>query len=362
VQFVSVVLGQIALFTACVANSPQRAVTLVFAGDQNASLNSQAAAAVRLRVEGSRSERLRSGVLIDPRGYVLTSFSSVGSVGLSARREGRSRPGTLYDAEDVVVELLDGPFSTVATSYIARVVRGDIRLNLALLRITATRSGTLPPSIRFPFVDLALASREPTWGAAGFVIGAEEDVPSLSVRRSAIVAGLRNSNGGIAGYLVDFSQSSMDGAPYYGADGSFLGVLAGPYLRPSSRVPSSWRAALSTGPIEDTHISGMSALRPGIWAEIDVFGDSFSASEDEYDNSSAQTTEQFYFRLPSGQAGTVVTEPVVLINAYRAGALLGTATGELFVTAETDAYVALQMPRPDDPRGLQLRVRFEPTP
>lgn len=350
---------------ACASAPPPRPATLVFSALPTPDLTEHAAAAVRLRVEDGRSSMLRSGVMIDPRGYVLTTFSSIGvesfgSGTSSSARSGGSgaRPGTLYDADHIAVEVFDGPYASVPTEYVARVVRGDLRLNLALLRITATLDGLLPDDHRFAAVDLDEASSEPLWGGTGFAIGASANVPSLTVYQGALIAGISNSQGGIAGYLVDLRRTTLDGAPYYDGEGHFAGVLSRGFLRPPNRIPEGWRQALAAGSIEDRVVVGIEALRPGVWSEINLIGDSIyiPAADEEH----SESTEEFLFSLPSLQAGSIIVEPAVTISAYQGGRLLESGTGEIFIASEADVMVAVRMPRPDDPRGLRLRVRFEP--
>lgn len=349
-----------ALLVSCAGAPPARPASLVFSASPTPDLTAQAGAAVRLRVEDGRTSLLRSGVMIDPRGYVLTAFSSIGveTYGTGGSRGGSARPGTLYEAEHVAVEVFDGPYASVPTEYVARVVRGDLRLNLALLRVTATLDGLLPEDHRFVSVDPASAPTEPLWGGTGFAIGATTNVPSLTVHQGALVAGITNSHGTIAGYLVDLRRPSLDGAPYFDAEGRFAGVLTRGFLRPPQRFPEAWREALAAGDIDDRIVTGIVPLQPGVWAEVDLIGDSVYTPETTEDR--PDVTEEFLFTLPSLQAGSVVVEPAVSLSAYQGGRLLNSGTGEIFVASEADVMIAVRMPRPDDPRGLRLRVRFEP--
>jgi hypothetical protein len=342
---------------ACV-KAEERPVTLVFATRSAPDVAQAAASAVRIRVDDGQSSYLRSGVMIDPRGYVLTSFSSVGVEGISENRGSYSRPGTLYDSERVHVEVYDGPFSSTPAVYLARVVRGDVRLNLALLRIVGTLDGALPPDHRFAAIGLAGAVATPRLGSSGLAIGAGANVPSLTVRPGTLIAGIRNSQDQIAGYLIDLYHVTLDGAPYFDGDGTFAGVLSRGFLRPPERVPAEWLDALSRGDLHDLRVDGVDRLEPGVWAEVDLIGDSpYRPSSDE---SRREVTEDFYYMLPNLQAGTIVTVPAVGIVAYRGGRSIASGTGEVFVAGEADVMVAVRMPSPNDPRGLRLRVRFEP--
>lgn len=347
------------LSMACSSAAPTRPATLVFSVLPTPNLTQQAAATVRLRVEDGRSSMLRSGVIIDSRGYVLTSFSSIGVAGFGpSGRDGGPRPGTIYNPDRVSVEVFDGPYASVPTEYIARVVRGDLRLNLALLRITATPDGLIPDDLRFPTVNMAEAQSEPLWGGTGFAIGASANVPNLTVYQGSLIAGISNSEGAIAGYLIDLRRTTLDGAPYFDAEGHFTGIMSRGFLRPPNRIPTAWRDALAEGPIQDSQVVGIEALRPGEWSEVNLIGDSIYVPSLDEDRSDA--VEEFLFSLPSLQAGSVVVEPAVNITAYQGGQVLQSGSGEIFIASEADVMVAVRMPRPDDPRGLRLRVRFEP--
>lgn len=344
---------------ACAPSSQTQNVNLVFATRGTPDLSQGAAAAVRLRVEDGQTSHVRSGVLIDPRGYVLTSFSSVGVEGLGeSRRGGVARPGTLYDADRVQVEIFDGPYTSSPQVYIARVVRGDLRLNLALLRITETLEGVLVDDQRFPAIDLGSVASEPRWGSSGLAIGAGANLPSLMVRPGTLIAGIRNSHDQIAGYLVDLYMTTLDGAPYFDGEGQFAGLLSRGFLRPPERIPEAWRSELAAGHIETLEVRGIEVLEPGVWSDIDLIGDSpFRSMSEESDR---EVTEDFFYRLPNLQAGTIVAEPAVFITAYQGGRRIASGSGEVFVAAEADVLVAVSMPRPNNPRGLRLRVRFEP--
>jgi hypothetical protein len=343
---------------ACAQPAPQP-VSFVFATRPTPDLNAGAAATVRLRVEDGQTSHLRSGVLIDPRGYVLTSFASVGVEGISSTRRGAiSRPGTLYDADHVIVEVFEGPFATNPNAYVARVVRGDLRLNLALLQITGTLDGALLEGQTFAYIDLNEVASAPRWGSAGLAIGAGANVPSLTVRPGNLIAGIRNSQNQIAGYLVDLYYATMDGAPYFDSEGAFAGILSRGFLRPPERVPAAWREALAAGELGEREVTGVERLEPGVWAEVDLIGDSpYRPSSDEAGH---EVTEDFFFQLPNLQAGTIVAQPAVSIVAYQGGRPIAGGSGEVFVAAEADVLVSVRMPRPNDPRGLRLRVRFEP--
>lgn len=348
-------LALTAPLAACGPHVTRTQTQIVFAAPDAPDLSSRGAAAARLRVSDASVSLTRSAVMIDPRGYLLTTFSAVG---VSTARPRGGRPGTLYGGGDEVrVELFEGPYSSTPTEYVGRVVRGDLRLNLALLRLTANVEGPLPDDARFPYVA---PPRESTlsWGGFGWAIGASPTVPSLTAFHANTTAGIQNSEGTVAGFLVNMVEPTLDGAGYYDARGELVGIYMSGFVRPTGRIPTAWREALEAGPIEDRVIDGIRALTAGNWVEVSPIGDAVFVPGD--DEARADTTEEFLFSLPPLSAGTVEVEPPVSVIAYQRGRALQSGNGEIYVPAEPDVYVAVRMPRPTDPRGLRLRVRFVP--
>jgi len=340
---------------ACGPAVTRTSTTITFASPQTPDLTTRGAAAVRLRVQDASVSLTRSGVMVDPRGYVLTTFSAVG---VNAARARGGRPGTLYGGGDEVrVEVFDGPYSATPVEHVGRVVRGDLRLNLALLRLTGTPDGPLAPDARFAAVEPPTQASL-AWGGFGWAIGASPTIPTLTAFHANTTAGIQNSEGAIAGFLVNVVEPTLDGAGYYDAAGDLVGIYMNGFVRPTSRIPTAWREALAAGHIEDRIIDGITILEPGRWSDVTLIGDSvFIPGEDE---ARTDVTEEFLFSLPGPQAGTMEVESPVAVVAYPRGRLHQGGSGEIYVPAEPDVYVAVRMPRPTDPRGLRLRVRFVP--
>lgn len=342
-----------ALASGCGPSVTQTHASLVFASPATPDLASPGAAAVRLRVQDASVSLTRSGVIVDPRGYVLTTFTAVG-VGAARARGGR--PGTLYGGgDDVRVEIFDGPFSATPVEHVGRVVRGDLRLNLALVRITGTADGPLPPGARFPAITLPEESRL-AWGGFGWALGASPSVPTLTAFHANTTAGLHNSVGELSGYLVNVVEPSLDGAGYYDGEGRFVGIYMNGFVRPAGRIPRAWRDALAAGDLDDRVIDGVTPLVPGQWSEVSPIGDAVFVVSD--DDARTDATEELLFSVPANQAGSVEVEPPVALVAYQRGRALQSGNGEIFVPAEPDVIVAVRMPRAGDPRGLRVRVRF----
>ena len=111
-------------------------------------------AAVRIQVDLPGGSSTGSGSIIDERGYVLTNFHVVG---FSRHGEHGGAPGGFYgDGEHVQIATVTSARDTATTRYIGRVVRGDVRLDLALVRIISNADGTpIAPGTVFPTVELA---------------------------------------------------------------------------------------------------------------------------------------------------------------------------------------------------------------
>lgn len=340
---------------ACGSAPPPRPAVLSFAPIAPGDPAQQAAAVVRIRVQDGATVMTRTGVLIDPRGYVLTTFSSIGVAGARLRA---ARPGTLFGGgEGVRIEVFEGPFDTTPAEYVGRVVRGDLRLNLALLRITGTDDAPLDRAHRFAAVDVA-SSAEPSWGSFGWLIGATANHPTLLAHHSNVATAMTNSEGTIAGYVLSSYDPALEGAAYFDATGAFTGIHVSGFIRPGSRMPGAWREAMSAGEISDRRIDGIVELVPGEWAPIAPIGDAVYAPGSE-ESRGGEAIEEFVFAVPGTSGGTLIVEPPVSVTAYQRGRALQSGTGEIFIPGEPDVYVVVRMPRPSDPSGLRVRVRFE---
>jgi hypothetical protein len=339
---------------------PPRPAVLSFAGAGAPDLTSQARSVVRLRIQDSSMSLVRSGVLVGERGYVLTAFSNVGVTGVRTGRAATvlgagGRPGTLYaGGEDIRVEVFDSPYRPEPTEYVARVVRGDMRLNLALLRIVAAEDGPLPPGQEFAAVPLDAAA-PPAWGQWLWVIGASVQ-GGLHVGSNVVAQGILNSQGTMAGYYLGMLPSFVDGAPAYDAEGRLVGIMQSSFLRPAERVPRSWLDEMR-GEIVDRRIDGMPLLRSGEWTEVDLVGDTFRTAS-LYEEAPEGSVEDFLFTVPNQSPGTVRVEPPVDIVALESSRVLGSGVGELFVPSENDVFVVVRFPRSEDPSGLSFRVLF----
>ncbi|MBI5490126.1 MAG: trypsin-like peptidase domain-containing protein [Deltaproteobacteria bacterium] len=339
-----------------------RPAVLSFAAIDAPDLSGQVRSAVRLRIQDSSSSMVRSGVLVGDRGYILTAFSNVG---LAVARQGRAaaylggggRPGTLYGGgEDIRVEVFDSPYESQPSEYTARVVRGDMQVNFALLRIVASEDGPLSADQRFDGIELGAAAPV-EWGSTLWVLGSSSQA-GLHVEPRTVAEGVLNSKGEVAGYYIGGFPSFMDGAPAYDAEGRFVGLVQSSYLRAADRIPGDWLADLAAG-IEDRRIDGMPDLPSGEWLTVDLLGDTLRGAS-PYEDASESSVEDLYFSVPDQTAGTVKIEPPVDLVAVQGGSALGAGTGELFVPAETQVYLIVRFPRSEDPRGLSFRVRFSP--
>ena len=107
-----------------------------------------------------------SGTVIDPRGYVLTNFHVVGH-----RNHNTGTPGVLR-AQRYRIALARTERGVVEDEYEAEVVRGHVRLDLALLHIVERIDGA-PITEEFhpmPIAEALPALSTPVW-ALGYPVG-----------------------------------------------------------------------------------------------------------------------------------------------------------------------------------------------
>ncbi len=92
-----------------------------------------------------------SGSMIDTRGYVLTNFHVVGHM-----RPETGRPGQLYNARNRVhLATVNNARQSARPRWLGVVVRGDVQLDLALVRIVSDTDGHAVEGAPFHAVPMA---------------------------------------------------------------------------------------------------------------------------------------------------------------------------------------------------------------
>jgi len=150
-------------------------------------------AAVRIEVSFPGGSSVGSGSIIDAHGYVLTNFHVIGHV----IHGERAAPGAFLDGEHVQIATVASARDTATTRYIGRVVRGDVRLDMALIRIVANADGTpIAAGTTFPTVELTTtAAIRP--GASLWAFGYPQGVRTINVT---------------GGHMTGFQMSAAGGA------------------------------------------------------------------------------------------------------------------------------------------------------
>ncbi|AKF09546.1 trypsin-like peptidase domain-containing protein [Sandaracinus amylolyticus] len=318
-------------------------------------------AAVRIQVDLPGGSSTGSGTLIDPRGYVLTNFHVVGFV----RHGSGGAPGQLLgDGQHVQIATVNSDRDTARTRWIGRVVRADVRLDLALVRIVAQADGSpVPEGTTFPSMEMA-----PTTGlrpgASLWCFGFPLGVRTINVTGGHITGFQMNTRGEVAwirsdaefnpgnsgGMLVDRAGRivAVPTAVVSGSDTLEPIEVA----RPVERVPSEWREALARGPIEDVRIGGLLALTAGLEHTDESVGD----------GAALDAPEVHYYTLPPDRPLQITVAPRFPIGLIAPnGRPLREAEGALAVlpTDPPGSLLAVLVPRADDGSTVQLRVRLE---
>jgi len=223
-----------------------------------------------------------SGSMIDPRGYVLTNFHVVGHMTPES-----GVPGTLLDPNNRVhLATVDDARQSARPRFVGVVVRGDVRLDLALVRIVADADGNpLRGDASFPTVPLAntraLRPGSRVW-AFGFPLG----VRTINVTQGSIagfqmnarddVAWLRSdaefNPGNSGGMLVD-ARGQLVAVPTQVYHGRGRALEPVELARPVERIPAEWVESMRRGHIDDVRITGVAAVGVGRPVRDVAFGD-----------------------------------------------------------------------------------------
>lgn len=321
-------------------------------------------AAVRLQVEltgpgGRNGTSTGSGTLFDPRGYVLTNFHVVGRTRWSAG----GLPGSLL-GQRVEIAMVDTAREVARTRWIGRVVRGDVRLDLAIVRIIAQADGSpVPEGTVFPTVELATTEgMQP--GASLWAFGFPLGVRTINVTGGRTTGFQMNTRGDVAWIRTDAEfNPGNSGGMLVDRRGRLVAiptaVVSGDdtlepieLARPAERVPRAWLDSLASGSLEDTVITGIEALSSGVEATATAVGDAGGLGTEP---------EMQFFSLPSGRPATLHTTPQVPVALVSERGILREGRGQLAVLPRdpSSAMVAVLLPRPSDGSPTEARLRID---
>ncbi len=276
-----------------------------------------------------------SGTIVDRRGYVLTSFTTVGR----ANTRG-GLPGTLIDPSNQYLIMAASPSdSTVRSRWVARVVRADVRQNLALLRIISDPGGR--PASGRAFVHVSLRSAhghgiETPVRVVGFPRGTRSMAPTGRV----LVRRVRNLLDQLAWLELDRPlEPGYCGGSVLDESGRLIAVPVCndrssrvEQVRPMDLFPARWAAELRQGHLSGVQIDGVPQLIQG--------------KEEHAVGAGPSRDERHYYRIPWSRPGTVRVSPNLPLS-------LSDARGR--VVRQSSGTLAL---RSSDPRTLVVAVRF----
>lgn len=305
-----------------------------------------------------------SGSIIDARGYILTNFHVVGHL-----RPRDGLPGRLIDPRNrVEIATVDSARQSARPRWVGAVVRGDTRLDLALVRIVSDATGGPVGNVSFPTVQMGSTARLRP-GARLFALGFPLGVRTINLSSGSVTGFQMNARNQVAWIRSDAEFNPGNSGGMLVDDRGRLvaiptAVVRGErtyepieLARPIERLPPSWLRELRRGHLTDTVIDGVPILRQGQDLEQTALGDDAGLEDGR---------EVHYIRLSPGDARPAVirTQPRLPIGLVEPG-------GEMVRTAD-DGMIEVEE---SDPRGLVLavvanaedgavtyRVRYEPAP
>lgn len=319
----------------------------------------RAAVRVQVSMPGRRGgTSTGSGSIVDPRGYVLTNFHVVGHV----RWTTGGLPGSLFESGDrIQIATVESARESAQVRWLARVVRADVLLDLALLRIVARADGSpVPEGTTFPTVELATTEgMQP--GAALWAFGFPLGVRTINVTGGRVTGFQMNARNQVAWVRTDAEfNPGNSGGMLVDRRGRLVAVptavVSGretlepiELARPVERIPPEWLEALARGPIDDTIITGIDALSPGAETAVAALGDAGGLDNEP---------EIHFFRLPPDRPATVRATPPVPLALVTERGVVRESRGHLVLTPydPPSAMLAAILPRPVDETATAARL------
>lgn len=277
---------------------------------------------------------------------------------------------TLYDGEHVQIATVTSARDTATPRYLGHVVRGDVRLDLALVRIVANADGTpIAAGTTFPTVPLAttdaLQPGVSLW-AFGFPLG----VRTINVT-GGHMTGFQMSAVSSGDALVSWIRTDAEFNP--GNSGGMLVDRQGRLVavptqvvssretlepielaRPVERMPEAWRTALAHGPIDDVIITGIGELTTGTELAERAVGDS----------GGLDTPEVLYYHVPADRPGVITVTPALPLGLMGPNGDIGRegrGTIQVYAHDPSSLTLAVLVERAADGTPVDFHVRFEQT-
>jgi serine protease Do len=298
-----------------------------------------------------------SGSVIDGRGYVLTNFHVIGHRGPS-----RGTPGSLLLPNNRYrVATVDNSREAARPRWIAKVVRADVRLDLALMRIMSDEDGTAIRGAPFTAVKMGRTSDlrpgSQVW-AFGYPLGVRTinvtggDVTGFQMNARNQVAWLRSdaefNPGNSGGMLVDDRGRIVAVPTSVVREGTLEPVEL---ARPTERIPAEWLTALRRGHVDDLKIEGIPTLQPRLPYYDTSIGDDRALGN----------REELIYLLPETRPAIVrVSKSLDIVVADARGRILRRGRGEVEVdVGDPPDMMAAVVVRGDD-EATAFDIRVEP--
>lgn len=300
-----------------------------------------------------------SGSMIDPRGYVLTNFHVVGHM-----RPESGIPGTLRNPDNRVhLATVDDARQAARPRFLGTVVRGDVRLDLALVRVLSDVDGNPVGGVSFPSIAMANTARLRP-GSRVWAFGFPLEVRTINVTQGSVagfqmnarddVAWLRSdaefNPGNSGGMLVDaLGQLVAVPTKVYHGQGRTLEPVE--LARPVERIPAEWLEALRRGDIDDVRITGVASVAVGRPVRDVAFGD----------HGALNAPDQHFYTLADVRGpARVSTEPPLPVALVHRGGVLRQARGtiELLDEDPPDTVVSVLVPNAAT-EPIEYRVAVE---
>jgi len=297
-----------------------------------------------------------SGSIIDPRGYVLTNFHVVG-----VTQAGRKPIGSLHVPENrYQIGTVTSSREAARPRWIAKVVRADARLDLALLRIVSDQDGTPVRGAPFPSVPMARANElrpgSNVW-AFGYPLGVRTinvtggDVTGFEMNARREVAWLRSdaefNPGNSGGMLVDERGRLVAVPTMVFREGALEPVEL---ARPTERIPRAWLTDLRRRPLDDVRIDGIPRLEPNLPYYDTAVGDRRGLGDQE----------ELLYLLPSKRPAVVrLSKRLRVAVANPRGYFLRRGVGEVEVLEDDPEGVILSVIVPASDEATTFDVRYE---
>src|SRR5690606_2101403 len=247
--------------------------------------------------------------------------------------------------------------------FIGRVVRADIRLDLALVRIVSDVNGQpIPQSRRFPSITMADTTHLRP-GSRLFAFGFPLGVRTINVTSGEMSGFHMNSREEVAWIRTDAEfNPGNSGGMLLDRRGRLVAVptavLSGrgtlepiELARPVERVPEEWRRALRRGHMDDVEIGGMPELALGEEITDEATGD----------GNAFDRPEMHYYRLPAERPLRVQVSPGLAIGLLAPdGRLIREGRGTLDVRTSDppNAIVGILVPPRAESGGGTLAIRI----